>query len=543
MSSAAATIFLATGTEAAARKDAATTFGAAAKKEGCAKCIASFTAMHDAIKSDDKKASKGREGVMYAVAATASACGNESEAYLMPMMGAVLAQFGDKSKSVRDAAEVARQGLMTIASSQSTALLITASIEKMGSDEKFTTVVAACAVIKFLAGANGKETENCLPEIIPAVKPLLGDMKAEVSGAAIDVLESCINLVTNRDILPFLPALVSALKDTSETTECIHKLAGTTFVATVSRGPLSVIVPLLVWGFREPKVATRRMCAKIAGNMAKLVDNQVEALPFLPELMPQLTRAVDTISDPEARAVCEETNAQFAGIQAKCVGIEYITDHARVLKAITAELGNDAKKATQPALDYVAALMCSLIDNFNDEASEWVSNLAPYMSAFCDAKKIESFCAALLKKLSKVVEEEEVAEDAEILCDCKFTLAYGSKILLHNTKMKLHRGKRYGLLGGNDSGKTTLMRAISNNQVEGFPDSSDVRTSSSRPTLSASFLTLRASSTLCPTRRSRLTALPRSRSATSSSTSASPPRLVVVPPWMTVSLPCPVAGA
>merc|ERR1712127_736159 len=44
------------------------------------------------------------------------------------------------------------------------------------------------------------------------------------------------------------------------------------------------------------------------------------------------------------------------------------------------------------------------------------------------------------------------------------------------TKMKLKRGKRYGLLGGNDSGKTTLMRSIANNQVEGFPDTSQVRT-------------------------------------------------------------------
>merc|ERR1719428_341095 len=42
--------------------------------------------------------------------------------------------------------------------------------------------------------------------------------------------------------------------------------------------------------------------------------------------------------------------------------------------------------------------------------------------------------------------------------------------------MKLKRGKNYGLLGANDSGKTTLMRAISNNQVEGFPDVTQVRT-------------------------------------------------------------------
>jgi len=42
--------------------------------------------------------------------------------------------------------------------------------------------------------------------------------------------------------------------------------------------------------------------------------------------------------------------------------------------------------------------------------------------------------------------------------------------------MKLKRGKNYGLLGGNDCGKTTLMRSIANNQVEGFPDVTQVRT-------------------------------------------------------------------
>ena len=42
--------------------------------------------------------------------------------------------------------------------------------------------------------------------------------------------------------------------------------------------------------------------------------------------------------------------------------------------------------------------------------------------------------------------------------------------------MKLKRGKKYGLLGGNDSGKSTLMRAIANNQIEGFPDTNEVRT-------------------------------------------------------------------
>jgi ABC-type polysaccharide/polyol phosphate transport system ATPase subunit len=50
------------------------------------------------------------------------------------------------------------------------------------------------------------------------------------------------------------------------------------------------------------------------------------------------------------------------------------------------------------------------------------------------------------------VAEEEDEDDSEELCNCKFTLAYGSKVLLHNTKLKLKRGHKYGLLGGNDSG-------------------------------------------------------------------------------------------
>ena len=73
-------------------------------------------------------------------------------------------------------------------------------------------------------------------------------------------------------------------------------------------------------------------------------------------------------------------------------------------------------------------------------------------------------------------EEDDDDGDAEELANCRFTLAYGSKVLLHNTKLKIKRGYKYGLLGGNDSGKTTLMRAIANEQVEGFPPASELRT-------------------------------------------------------------------
>jgi elongation factor 3 len=75
------------------------------------------------------------------------------------------------------------------------------------------------------------------------------------------------------------------------------------------------------------------------------------------------------------------------------------------------------------------------------------------------------------------IADKEDDHDGEELCNCTFTLSYGSKALLNNTTITLQRGAKYGLLGGKDSGKTTLMRSIANGTIEGlFPDASQVRT-------------------------------------------------------------------
>merc|ERR1711981_1316466 len=50
-----------------------------------------------------------------------------------------------------------------------------------------------------------------------------------------------------------------------------------------------------------------------------------------------------------------------------------------------------------------------------------------------------------------------------------FSLAYGTITLLRETKLHLKKNKFYGLLGPTNCGKTTLMRAISQEKVEGFP--------------------------------------------------------------------------
>merc|ERR1712070_1097349 len=71
-----------------------------------------------------------------------------------------------------------------------------------------------------------------------------------------------------------------------------------------------------------------------------------------------------------------------------------------------------------------------------------------------------------------VADEEEFVDDDMVSPDLykgSFSLAYGTITLLRETKLHLKKNKFYGLLGPTNCGKTTLMRAISQEKVEGFP--------------------------------------------------------------------------
>jgi len=81
-----------------------------------------------------------------------------------------------------------------------------------------------------------------------------------------------------------------------------------------------------------------------------------------------------------------------------------------------------------------------------------------------------------LQEASKPVEEEEEEDEEGVdLYKGNFSLAYGTLTLLRDAKLRLKRNKFYGLLGPNQCGKTTLMRAIVNEQLEGFPKRDELK--------------------------------------------------------------------
>ena len=65
--------------------------------------------------------------------------------------------------------------------------------------------------------------------------------------------------------------------------------------------------------------------------------------------------------------------------------------------------------------------------------------------------------------------QKEEEEDVNNVCNLEFSLAYGSKVLLQNARLKLGKGRRYGLMGKNGVGKTTLLTNIGNGAIEAMP--------------------------------------------------------------------------
>jgi elongation factor 3 len=326
-----------------------------------------------------------------------------------------------------------------------------------------------------------RQLGDALPEIIPEVTACMWDTKKQVKVAATDAMKAALAVIGNRDIEHMTGQILIAITKPKEVPEIMHKMAGVTFVQSVESPALAMVVPLLLRGLREKKIATQRQSAVIIANMSKLVDNPLDAAPFIPLLLPALMQNAESIADPEARAITDKAVDQLNRLKAmvdKATSVRGDTSkiNAEFVKALGAE---SADAGLTLVISHTSNIASCMMDLKFMEDTQWTKNVSAQLGGYFDKAKAESSTEAVraeAEKMMVIPEDDDDDDEAEVLCNCTFTLAYGTKILLHNTKMKLLRGKRYGLLGANDCGKTTLMRAIANNQVEGFPDTNSVRT-------------------------------------------------------------------
>jgi elongation factor 3 len=417
------------------------------------------------------------------LAAVVRKAGRSVEPLVLPLLAKVLAATGDKDKKVMHAAEDCAKAICEVVCAWATVSVMPTLIEGMGGKAKPAQKEICLKLVTFLAEKAPQPTGRCLVSLVPAVSDLMWDIKKEVKAAAIEAMEAVTKCTGNRDLDPFIPVVLAAIQKPDTVPESVEALAGCVFVQNVCAPALAVTTPVLVRGLNDRSEPVKRKCCVIIDNMCKLVEEPKEVLPLMPKLQPLLEKNMDSISDPEARKVAERayktlTKAGGEGEFAELQGEDGLKVFKKVMEKAVSKMPEDAGFAA--TLAFVSQLAANLTNASCFEPEQWAESITALLSKSIPMPEAEAVCAAVLEQLAVAGAGEEEEEDDEpgdvTLYKGVFSLAYGSLTLLNNTRLHLKRNKFYGLLGPNNCGKTTLMRAIANEQVEGFPKRDELKT-------------------------------------------------------------------
>ena len=437
----------------------------------------------------NKKDAGARERGLHAIQAIAqhSSVSPAVEPYLVSFLAPTLAAVGDKMTPVKTAAQAAAVAIVRAISPNAVKAVLPAIINSILTAQKWPEKMTALMCVEALVETSPTQLAYRVPDLLPVISESMWDTKPEVKKAAYGTMEKICALISNKDIDRFIPELIKCIAKPENVPETVHLLGATTFVTDVHEPTLAIMVPLLDRGLAERETAIKRKSAVIVDNMCKLVEDPQIVAAFLPKLMPALQKNYDNLADPEAREKTKQALDTLVRVGAvkdgKIPEVSHAGDIATVL-AILKQIfeGKHSSAVTKflPSLEYISAIAGQLIDEKDNDQISWTENTLPYITAIVGEADAKPIAEALRKRASPgavdEVEGEEDDEEGEDLCNCTFNLAYGAKILLNQTHLRLKRGQRYGLLGPNGSGKSTLMRAINNEQVEGFPKKDEVKT-------------------------------------------------------------------
>ncbi|KAL6245503.1 translational elongation factor EF-1 alpha [Rhinocladiella similis] len=409
------------------------------------------------------------------------------EPYLISLLPLTLAAVGDKMVSVKNAAQAASLAIVRAINPNAVKAALPHIRNSIITAQKWPEKMNGLECIEALVETAPTQLSFLVPTLIPIVSESMWDTKPEVKKKAYGTMEKICKLIENKDIEKFIPELIKCIAKPENVPETVHLLGATTFVTDVHEPTLAIMVPLLERGLAERETAIKRKAAVIVDNMCKLVEDPQIVAAFLPKLMPALIKNYENMADPEAREKTKQGLDTLKRVGAvkedgsfpKVSTAGEVGTVVEVLKSILEPKHKDALKSAA-VIEYIAAIAGQLIDEKATDAPDWVSNTQEYLKTLVGEQDAPAIADQLRKKASPGIEEEAEAEadeeEGEDLCNCTFNLAYGAKILLNQTHLRLKRGQRYGLLGPNGSGKSTLMRAINNEQVEGFPKKDEVKT-------------------------------------------------------------------
>ena len=320
-----------------------------------------------------------------------------------------------------------------------------------------------------------------MPEIINQLITVSQDPKKEVKQCVIECFQNVCKTIENVDIKHLIPVVISCyMNPVQETQKALDALVSTPFVNDIDIPTMGFLIPLLIKSMRERKMVYQRRAAVVMETLTKLLKNPVYAKMFYPILEPVLTKGYEEIAEVEIRNVCLNSRNVLTAVYDLGVNKSlesYTLEDCRktFLETIQAESGTIFLDDSQLTMvNYSIDLVWNLVKHEIKDESVWHSCIHPYLKTIIPK---EELLATVISKITSTiistitVEEYNPEDDEENLCDCVFSLAYGTRVLLHQTPFKVKIGRKYGLVGPNGAGKSTLMKAIANKNLQEFPES------------------------------------------------------------------------
>lgn len=415
-----------------------------------------------------KGSALAREGAMVALSAIAKKFGPETpaEAHLLQSFTLPFDLLADKDNSVKRAAQACSDALYGIYPDEGKVSgVLTKLFEYLSSSAKWQGKVGALKFVeRILEDVPQDFLESRFVDAIPVLTNVMHDMKPELSRAATKTLTEFGNKLDNQDVVPRVPLIIKTLDDPKNVQNCIKSLSQVTFVTEVTESALAILVPILNRALNATSSTQEslRQTVIVVENLTRLVHNPREVKAFIPDLLPGVSKVYASAAQPEVRNLAEKAKS--------------------VLEEAEKDSGNKTRITKQEAEQQ--------LDSFPAVLKEYVSNLVVVDVNTREFKKLEAVYKNYLKLEDGEAQERvghfksmfadsaqaDTVEDGIEIVNAEFSLAYGGRMLLNKTILRLFKGHRYGLCGRNGAGKSTLMRSIAEGKLEGFPDKSELRT-------------------------------------------------------------------
>ena len=339
------------------------------------------------------------------------------------------------------------------------------------SSMKWQIKKGALILLGLFANHQKEVVQYFLPNMILKLIDMASDIKQDVKTQTRICFEQLCSVIDNVDIIKIIPDVINAYMEPVKYTEnALDTLVATSFINEVDMQTLGLLIPILTKGMREKKVAAKRRAALVIGNMCKLVNDPRTATYFYPILKPILEKGIDEIAVEEVRKVCQHSLDTLLRVSNEAAQINAnVMKQSELQNCIESHCKNQNISVEREHLVHISKCCEGLTLSNNRKFDDWNNCIRPYLLG--DESSLTTTIQNIHKDGIENLTPEKVdpEDEEEDLCNAQFSLAYGTRVLLHQTPFRVKIGRKYGLVGPNGAGKSTLMKSIAGGNLQGFP--------------------------------------------------------------------------